>query len=239
MERPEFADGQIYHVFNRGVEKRTIFLNEKDYFRFVHDMYEFNDENPALNLGFRFDSYGKSLVKSDFTRFRKPRKPLVEILCFCLMPNHYHFILLQLIEGGITEFMRKMGTGYTNYFNTKYKRVGPLFQGKFKAVLIEKESHFLYLPHYIHLNPLDLNVPSWRDKKIENIQKSLKFLGSYRWSSYPDHIGKKNFPSVISTNLFKKFYGTPKEYRESLREWIQDMDINDLSNIIIEDPYEV
>ena len=122
------------------------------------------------------------------------------------------------------------------YFNQKYERVGGLFQGRFKAMLIEKESHFLYLPHYIHLNPLDLRMPSWRDKKIKNVPRALTFLKSYRWSSYLDHIGKKNFPSIISSNLFKEFYGTPRVYRESLHEWVNDMDFADLSDVIIEKP---
>ena len=85
-----------------------------------------------------------------------PHLPIVEILAFVLMPNHFHLILQQKVDSGITKFMHKLGTGYTMYFNEKYSRVGHLFQGRFKAVLVEKDHHFLYLPHYIHLNPLDL-----------------------------------------------------------------------------------
>lgn len=224
MHRPKFVTDEIYHVYNRGVEKRIVFSNERDYRRFIRDMEEFNDSAPAANLH-------RPCLKSDF----KQRKPLVEIFCFCLMPNHYHFLLRQLVDGGITEFMRKIGTGYTNYFNLKNNRVGALFQGKFKAVHLEKQAHLLYLPHYIHLNPLDLKMPSWRDKKIENPQKALRFLESYRWSSYLDHVGKRNFPSVISQNIFRKFYGTPKEYRASLQEWINDMDFAGLSKVAIEE----
>src|SRR3989344_4697111 len=162
MPKPDFIKEGIHHVYNRGVEKRTIFKQERDYLRFIHDLYEFNDSAPAVNT-----NYYHNLSKSNFHKLeRKPRKLLVEILCFCLMPNHYHLMLREKVEGGITEFMRKIGTGYTNYFNTKYERVGPLFQGKFKTVNIERQAHLLYLPHYIHLNPLDLAVPEWREKRI-------------------------------------------------------------------------
>lgn len=238
MQRPTFENDGIYHVYNRGVEKRTVFIKEKDYFRFIHDMYEFNDVNPALNLGFHFDNYGTKLVKSDFTSFRKPRKPLVEILCFCLMPNHYHFMLRQLVDGGITEFMRKIGTGYTNYFNTKRQRVGPLFQGKFKAVHVTKEAHLTYLPHYIHLNPLDLKMPEWREQKIRSPKQALKFLESYRWSSYLDYIGKKNYPSVIQPDfLLTNYYRSPTSlvnYRKEIEDWLADFDLMELQDITIE-----
>src|SRR3989344_6539878 len=106
MKRPQFVTDQIYHVYNRGVEKRNVFLNDKDYFRFIHDLYEFNDENPAINMNFYFgnsvDPTSLLLWKSDF-HSRKERKMLVEILCFCLMPNHFHLLLRQIKDGGITE----------------------------------------------------------------------------------------------------------------------------------------
>ena len=153
------------------------------------------------------------------------------------MPNHFHLFLRQAVDSGISRFMQKLGTGYTMYFNQKHDRVGGLFQGGFKAARIERESHFLYLPHYIHLNPLDLYMPSWRDGRIIDPHKVFKFLESYRWSSYLDHTGKKNFPSIISSAIFKHSFGTPKEYRVSFREWIDDMNFTDLSDIIIEKPW--
>ena len=241
MERPKFVTGEIYHVYSRGVEKRKIFMNDKDYFRAVHDLFEFNDIAPTMNSGY---FYGRSLhtpstnlLKSDFNRLeRKPRKLLVEILCFCLMPNHYHLMLRQKVDSGITEFMRKFGAGYTNYFNVKYDRVGHLFQGKFKAVHITKQSHLLYLPHYIHLNPLDIKMGEWRNKKIRSVPSALKFLESYRWSSYLDFIGKKNFPSVTQRDFLLKIYGSPTsiDYRRDLKEWLEDFDLLSLDGIMLE-----
>lgn len=232
MHKPQFVNGEFYHLYNRGVEKRQIFLDNDDHFRFVHDLFEFNDKSSANNLYY----YRLPSLKSYEVQPHKISKRglLVEIIAFCLMPNHFHLFLRQVANNGIVRFMQKLGTGYTMYFNKKYQRVGGLFQGRFRAVLIKKQSHFLYLPHYIHLNPLDIYMPSWRERKIGNPQKAFKFIESYRWSSFLDHTGKKNLPSIISANLFKKIYGTPTEYRKSLKEWIDNMNLAELSDVVIE-----
>ncbi|MEK7095926.1 MAG: transposase, partial [Patescibacteria group bacterium] len=130
MQKPQFAQDQIYHIFNRGVEKRDIFVGEKDYFRFVHDLYEFNDEDRVYNSLYFFKREPKSIeVQPQYVK--KERKLLVDILAFVLMPNHFHLILRQRVENGIVKFLQKIGTGYTMYFNKKYERVGSLFQGRF------------------------------------------------------------------------------------------------------------
>lgn len=208
----------IYHIYNRGVEKRNVFLGDKDYLRFIIGLYEFNNTAPALNLGYQLN---RDPIE---VRLQYPRKEqLVEILTFCLMPNHYHLMVRQETETGITNFMRKLGTGYTNYFNLKYQRVGPLFQGKFKSVLLEKENHFIHLPHYIHLNPLDLFMPEWREQKVQDIPKALPFLKNYRWSSLPDYLGIKNFPTVTERKFLQEYIGEPKNFLQNMQEWIQDM----------------
>lgn len=234
MKKPQFFTNNFYHVYNRGVEKRNIFLDKKDRFRFIHDLYEFNDENAALNLRYKLPSLKLHEVQPHEV---SKRKILIEIIAYCLMPNHFHLLLKQHSDEGIIKFMQKLGTGYTMYFNQKYQRVGGLFQGRFKAAFIQKESHLLYLPHYIHLNPLDLYIPSWRNKKINNVKKAVSYLNTYRWSSYLDHTGKDNFPSVISKNLFKELYGTPKQYKSDMHEWIKDMDFTYFEKKLLEDPH--
>lgn len=102
-------------------------------------------------------------------------KKIVEINCYCLMPNHFHFLLRQLVDGGITEFLSKLSNSYTKYFNTKNKRVGPLLQGEFKSVLVESNEQLLHLSRYIHLNPL--------------VSGFIDILKEYQWSSYPEYIG--------------------------------------------------
>lgn len=229
MTQPEFVNDEIYHIYNRGVEKRDIFMRDKDYLRFIINLYEFNDLAPALNLGYHLN---KTPIE---VRLQYPRKkPLVAILAFCLMPNHYHLMVQQLIENGITMFMRKLGTGYTNYFNTIYQRVGPLFQGKFKSILLERESHLVHLPHYIHLNPLDLKMPEWRNGAIKDVHKAMKFLISYRWSSLPDYLGIKNLPSVTNREFLKEYIGGPKQFRSQMEDWIRQPNFDFVQKITLE-----
>lgn len=227
---------EIYHIYNRGVEKRNIFTQEKDYLRFIHDLYEFNDVNPVLNVHFRFNSnktmgVGLPYIK---TKIIRSGNCLVDVLVFCLMPNHFHLMLRQRVDGGITEFMRKIGSGYTNYFNKKYERVGPLFQGKYKHIIIKHDAQFIHLPYYIHLNPLDLFVPEWREKKLSNQSAAIKFLENYRWSSFLDYAGKKNFPSVTKRDFLLKFFDGSKAFKENILTWLKELDIDSIRNITLE-----
>lgn len=229
MKRPQFETGEIYHIYNRGVEKRKIFLKDEDYFRFIHDLFEFNDIIPAG----KFFIFGGSTSEYVGTEKRK-RELLVEILAFCLMPNHYHLLLRQLQNKGITKFMKKLDTGYAMYFNKINKRVGPLFQGIFKAVLIDKQAQFYHIPYYIHLNPLELIMPNWKEEGIKDFQKAEQFLESYRWSSYLDYIGKKNFPSVISDKFLNEVWGGSQKYKSDFKNWLKDFDIDNIREEIIE-----
>ena len=211
MKKPVFINGQICHVYNRGVDKRQTFMEKGDYFRFIHDLYEFNDEAPALHpLSQPRRSPNTSEVELLKIGRSRKRELLVEILVFCLMPNHFHLLLRQIKEKGIERFMQKQGTGYTNYFNKKYERSGALFQGRFKAVLVEDDAQLLHLPYYIHCNPIDLIEPNWRERGIGEPKKVMEFLESYRWSSFPDYIGKKNFPSVTSRDFIAEIVGRPR-----------------------------
>lgn len=220
MQKPQFTENQLYHICNRGVEKREIFLGDKDRLRFVHDLFEFNDEDPVPNLAYHFNPASKKLEsQSVIEKERKPRKLLVEILLFALMPNHFHLFVRQKKEKGIVKFMQKLGTGYTNYFNKKYERVGSLFQGSFKAVLVAEEAHFIHLPFYIHANPLDL---IYRSSTSIDWQDEAAFLKNYRWSSYLDYIGMQNFPSVTSRELLLKFWGDEKNYQKETEKWIKE-----------------
>ena len=223
MQKPQFVENQIYHIYNRGVEKRDIFLDDKDYLRFIHDLFEFNDRDSAFNVAYYFNSKSKEVKSQYLEKERKPRKLLVEILLFTLMPNHFHLLLKQKQENGIVKFMQKLGTGYTNYFNKKYDRVGGLSQGRFKAVLINEEAHFIHIPFYFHTNPIDLIYGSstsidWRGQ--------IEFLENYRWSSFLDYIGKKNFPSVTSRKFLLEFWGGEKEYRKETEKWLRERDEN-------------
>lgn len=205
MRKIQFSETEIYHIYNRGVDKRDVFLDEKDYLRFIHDLFEFNDMNPVMNANYYFSSNSRSF------KISKPRKLLVEILIFTLMPNHFHLVLRQLAEKGIKMFMHKMGTGYTMYFNNKYERNGALFQGRFKAKVIDENQYFSHIPFYIHANPLKLNYGG---------STSIDYLKNYRWSSFRDYIGKRNFPSLISKGFILDYFRGEKEYEKEFIKWL-------------------
>lgn len=237
MQRTKPVTNEIYHIYNRGVEQRRVFLDRDDYMRFIHDLFEFNDENPAINLSHFLNQKSKCKEVGLPNIEREPRKLLVNLLAFCLMPNHFHLMVEQKRDNGITEFMRKLGTGYTNYFNQKYERSGHLFQGKYKFVDLKKDAHFIYLPYYIHFNPLDLKFPEWREGKIKNCIEAVKFLEDYKWSSFRDYIDKKNFPSVTQRDFLNHFFGGPNVHRKSVLKWIKEMDsarINQIGDLILE-----
>ena len=235
MKKPPFVNGEVYHVYNRGVEKRDIFNNDKDRIRFVHNLYEMNDAAPVLNSSYWLTK------KNQYMEVQLPyiitsRSKLIDIFAFCLMPNHYHLLVRQLKDGGVSKFMQKFGTAYTNYFNLKNERVGSLFQGRFKAVLVKEDIYFRHICHYIHLNPLDLFAPEWRENKLENFKKASEFLLNYRWNSYPDYAGKKNFPSVINKSLCSRIFGDEQAYQKNLKEWLLNMgeSTEDARSLIIE-----
>ncbi len=223
MQREKPVNNEIYHVYNRGVEKRKIFLTENDYLRFLHDLYEFNDTAPAVYFHKKPQHFKSCEV--GLRKVAQKRDLLVEIYSFTLMPNHFHLMLKQIREGGVTEFMRKIGTGYTNYFNLTQERVGSLFQGKYKSVRIDNHAHFLHLPFYIHSNPLSLEFSDWQEKGID-ADEAIKFLESYKWSSFCDYASKKNFPSVISKDFLTEIIGEPTKFKKEFKKWLDDFDKN-------------
>ena len=209
---------QLYHVLNRGVDGRSLFTDDHDRLRFVHDLYEFNDAAPILNVRYRLKN--KGLVNPYMPA--RERQLLVDIHGWVLMKNHYHLLLSERVENGISSFLRKLNTGYANYFNERNKRQGALFQGRTKKILIAHDAHLLYILHYIHLNPLDYleDARQWRLRskgKIASATRALEHLTSYRWSSYPDYAGQKNFPSLLTTSFFKEALG---DMNSALREYL-------------------
>lgn len=199
LRKTIFAINQIYHVYNRGVEKRPIFLNKRDYLRFldVTNYYRF------ANCPIKF-SYFKKLSRRErediLEKLEKESKLLVDILAFCLMPNHFHFLLKQLADKGISKFMAKITSGFSHYFNIRHDRSGHLFQGNFGAVRIEEDEQFMHVTRYIHLNP------------ITSYLIEIKGLASYRWSSYPEYLGKSSGFTDVRESL--SYFNNPQKYQE-------------------------
>lgn len=160
-----FVNGEYYHLFNRGVAKMSIFNSTLDYKHFLNTVLYYQIDGPKPRFSF---------FRIQPTPLNKDKR-IVKIISYCLMPNHFHFLVRQEKENGITEFVSKISNSYTKYFNTKNKRVGPLFQGEFKSVHVDSNEQLLHLSRYIHLNPL-----------IGYVTKELK---SYKWSSYCEYLG--------------------------------------------------
>lgn len=147
MRKIPFANEEIYHVYNRGTDKRTIFEDLYDFQRFLQSLEEFNTLDPIGSI------YEHSFIKKEqLGSLASKSEYLVEIIAYCLNPNHFHLLLRQVSENGISKFMQKVGTGYTNYFNKKQDRSGSLFQGTFKAVHVDTNEYLLHLSVYVNLN---------------------------------------------------------------------------------------
>ena len=209
---------EFYHVLNRGVEKRNVVLDDHDRLRFLHDLFVFNDTKPTLHYKL-----------PDRHEENRRRTLLVRIHAFCLMPNHYHLLLSPVIENGIPLFMKKLSMGYAKYFNERYTRSGALWQGKYKRVLIARDAHFIYIPYYIHLNPLDLAYPEWRTGNVRNTSKALEYLRTYRWSSHLDYDGIRNFPSISNREFLSPLLGTKAAYEKEIARIIGNPELNEHS----------
>lgn len=196
MERKiKFVPGEYYHLYSRGVEKRKIFLDHKDKDRFSALLYIMNQNNP-----FNFADFLKSHKLEEI--FDESRNgTLVSVLSYVLMPNHFHILVYEHIEGGISKFMNKLLTAYSMYFNTRYQRSGPLFVHPFRSQHISRDSQYLWIFSYIHLNPLKI-------KKINLEESNLakNFLKSYTYSSFIDYEGN-NRPSsnILDLSLLPSY----------------------------------
>lgn len=169
-----FVTNNIYHVYNRGVERRILFSNTREHTRFIQTLWYYRFRKPPLRFSkfFTLNPQEQSVART--TLLHSPKQ--VDILAHCLMPNHFHLLLRQTADGGIRRFLSNVSDSYAKYFNTKHTRVGPLFQGAFKAVFIETDEELMHVSRYIHLNPMAVSL-------IE-----IKGLVRYRWSSYGAYI---------------------------------------------------
>ena len=210
MSKTEYFNGEYYHIYNRGVESRPIFMDEADYFRFLLGMKEFNNAKTIFNL-------------LRYTRTKKTKdcpdpEPIVEFVCYSLMPSHYHFLVRQIKDDGISKFMQKLGTGYTKYFNKRYERTGVLFQGVFQAKHIAKDEYLLHLSRYIHLNALAIIRPKWRDSGIKNPKETCYLLKNYKWHSLPFWLDDKPCLLKLFPDIVLDQFSSNSEYEQFLVE---------------------
>ena len=200
MKKQHFVNGEYYHIYNRGVDKRDIFSNRKDIERFVDSIREFNQIETIGSLS--------NLRKTEIGLKALSRKPLVSIVAYCLNPNHFHFILKQLIDGGISKFMQKLQGGYTSYFNIRKSRSGALFQGTFKSHLVSGKNYFNKIIGYVNKNYKIHNIPKNKndlvfasDSEYENLDFKIvsKIEGKEILKIFGGNISfKKHCEEIIS-----------------------------------------
>lgn len=204
---------QIYHALNRGIASQPVFLTKKNYQRMLETILYYQNQNPSLSYSFFLRLPIKQRAEV-LERLRNKENFLVEIIALCLMPSHFHLLLKQVQENGISIFMSNLTNSYTRYFNAQSKRIGPLFQGKFKAVIIETDEQLIHVSRYIHLNP-----------HTSFVIKTLQELASYSYSSLPEYLGQSKtnfFQKEIVLNQFKdidsykKFVLDQAEYQRKL-----------------------
>ncbi|MFA5744783.1 MAG: transposase [Candidatus Paceibacterota bacterium] len=214
MTRPiNIAPDEFYHIYNRGIEKRKVFLLRSDYERFTALLYLANQTEPA-DLKYQ----GRSIA--EITNDRSG-EPLVEIIAYCLMPNHFHLLLREKIEGNIARFMQKLTTGYTMYFNKRNERNGALFQGTYKASHVHDDRYFRYVISYIHLNPVKLIDPIWKKNGIKDNVQAEKYLSQYVYSSYKDYLGEtRSYGRLLEQGTMKEIFPNAGDFHECVTEWL-------------------
>ncbi len=211
--RTPFVPGEWYHCYNRGVDKRTVFETVPDYERFLEALYLSNNiETSQRGTFYR-------LPHADVMHLER-QEPIVAIGAYCLMPNHFHLLIKEIVEGGITKFMHRVGTSYTMYFNVKRERVGNLFVKPFRSKHIADDIYFKRVAQYIHLNPVEIFEPQWKKGVVDNTAAIEEKLKKYPYSSLPDYHGSKRLENVI---LDREAVKLLKEDMPPINELIPDM----------------
>jgi len=227
MKREKITIGSFAHVYNRGNRKQSIVRDQKDKWHFLEILYYFNDEFMAINPFHNLHRLRLDLNAS----FNRPldwpeRKPLVKIIAFSLLENHFHLLLEEIKEGGVTKFMRRLGTGMASYFNAKYQEVGSLFQGSYRVKIIDEEIYFKYLSVYIQVKNVFEMYPGGLKGAIEDFDKAYEWAIQYSYCSLADYAGKRNSP-LIDKDVLGELFSRPEEYKEFAKQCLIGMNLDD------------
>lgn len=221
MERAPFEEGEWYHCYNRGIDKRSVFETEGDYVRFLQLLWAANSMEAVRVYNTRKHPLVDLLKDTG-------RDTLTDIGAFCLMPNHFHLLLREKSEGGITTFMRKLGTAYTMYFNIKNARTGNLFNKPFRSKHVHDDRYLQYVVQYIHCNPAELKEPRWKEGEVSNLASLEKFLSSYRYSSLGAFSAKGLLRPILSKEIFSIWHPVTsnKMVEEALAYYSENPDLD-------------
>jgi putative transposase len=217
MERKfNFSVDEFYHLYSRGVDKRVVFDDDNDRSRFIKLLFVCNHSESIV---FRDLSRDSSL--QDIFDFPADQS-LVDIGAYCLMPNHFHLLVHEKKEGGVSIFMKKLLTAYSKYYNTKNKRKGALFDGNFKAQHLDDDNYLKYIYAYIHLNPVKLVYPKWREENgLFDVESAKNFIETYSYSSYGDYTGNnRKLGKILNRGAFPDYFEELNDFKEMLDFWL-------------------
>lgn len=208
LRKVNFAIQEYYHLYNRGVEKKNIFLDNSDYKKFLFLMYICNTT--------------KSIVLREINDNFDRGETIVDIGAYCLMRNHFHILVREKVKGGITAFTRKLLTAYSMYFNKKYERTGKLWQGVFQSSHIDSDEYLKYMYSYIHLNPAVYKDLKWRENLDRNSRELFEFVSDYKYSSFSNYLDRAtNYQAqILSPKAFPEYFKNPLQYKKELSEWL-------------------
>ena len=236
MRKEPFTVDNFIHVFNRGNRKQPIVHTDKDRDRFLRMLYYFNTEETPNNL---FQELTRlKLLRSDLNNFPwlkgwPSRKPIVSILSFTLMENHFHLLLKEIKDGGTARFMQKLGTGMTMYYNLKYQETGRLFQGAYKARCVDENVYLKYVNIYIQVKNLLELYPGGLEKAVKEFNKAYAWAINYSYSSLGDFVGARE-RGIIDKDIFLELFGNPEEYKEFARDCILHMNLDEkLEEVVV------
>lgn len=220
MRTTEIVVDEYYHLYNRGVNKQDIFLNERDYLRFLFLILHFQSPTTFFNLEDYINYYIKhrvfNVLEESLNKISSER--LVSLSSFCLMPNHFHLQTHETQEGGTAKYMQRVLNAYSKYFNIKYKKSGHVFQGPYKAVHIENNTQLLHLSAYIHLNPRDL--PGWKNKEED-----------YPWSSYQDFTKNNRWKNLLVKEIIEEQFDEKNSYKNFLETSPEKVDFDEFDEL--------
>lgn len=212
MRKVPLVQGEFYHLYGRGVDKRVVFTQPEEYARFMAYLYMLNDEESV-----RPSDFFRSHTTLDVFNLERGNR-LVAIGAFCLMPNHFHLYVTPLVEGGVSKFMQKLQTAYTKYFNEKHRRTGSLFESTFKSEHAVNDNYAKYLFSYIHLNPAKLKDSKWKERKFGDLAKLRSFVTEYPYSSYGEYASGRHV--ITDPGPFPGYLKGKKEFRAHIEDWL-------------------
>jgi putative transposase len=216
IRRTTFTQNEYYHIYNRGNSKQNIFHDKEDYMRFIGLLYVCNQKE-----NFKSDNLNKNQGLLDVETIN----PLVAIGAYCLMPNHFHILITQQKDGGISKFMQKLTTAYVMYYNKKYKRTGGLFEGKFKSEHSSNDRYLKYLLSYIHLNPIKLINNKWKEIGMKDKKGALDYLYNYNYSSFIDYTNKSRTQNkILNKKAFPTYFLNTKSFIKEIFDWLNYKD---------------